>query len=219
MADPKSKQPPGQAPREAPREAKPGGGAQPFAGGPQASPVPRRSAALGSPASIALTALLIALTTVLTLVVRIPIPASNGYINLSDVAVTFAGLAFGPWVGLLAGGVGAGLADIFGGYAQFAPLSLLAHGLEGLLIGLIAGRRRGLPAMSLAWLAGAAAMVGGYLVGEGLVLTGWPPALAELPFNALQVAVGALLGIPLAQAVRRAYPAIDQIGRPRTWTE
>jgi uncharacterized membrane protein len=45
-----------------------------------------------SPALIALSALLIALTTVFTLLVRVPVPATQGYVNLSDVAITFAGL-------------------------------------------------------------------------------------------------------------------------------
>jgi uncharacterized membrane protein len=171
-----------------------------------------------TPAMIALVALLIALTTVFTLIVRIPTPA-RGYANLSDVAVTFSGLLFGPWVGAVAGGVGTALADLFGGYAFFAPLSLIAHGTEGFLIGYLGWRRRSVPALILAWLAGAAAMVGIYLVGEGLFYTGWAAALAELPMNVVQGLLGAVLGIPLALAVRRAYPDVDQLGRRRTWQE
>ena len=49
-----------------------------------------------SPARIALAALLIALTTVFTLLIRVPVPATQGYVNLSDVAITFTGLIFGP---------------------------------------------------------------------------------------------------------------------------
>ncbi len=171
-----------------------------------------------SPAMIALVALLIALTTILTLLVRIPTPA-RGYVNLSDVAVTFSALLFGPLVGAVAGGVGAALADLFGGYAFFAPLSLIAHGLEGFLIGYLGWRRRSVPALIVAWLAGTAAMVGCYLVGEGLFYTGWPAAFAELPLNVFQGIVGAVVGIPLVLAVRRAYPAVDQLGRRRTWHE
>ena len=172
-----------------------------------------------SPALIALSALLIALTAVFTLVVRVPVPATQGYVNLSDVAITFAALIFGPWVGLAAGGVGAALADLLGGYSQFAPLSLVAHGLEGLLIGWLGRGRRTIPGMILAWIPGAIAMIASYLLGEGLVLTGWPAALAEMPFNAFQMLVGAVVGIPLVLAVRRAYPPIDQIGQRKTWTE
>ena len=111
-----------------------------------------------SPAIIALVAVLIALTTVFTLLVTIPTPA-RGYVNLSDVAITFAGLIFGPWVGMVAGGVGTALADLLGGFAPFAPLSLVAHGLEGLLIGWLGRGQRTVGGMAIAWLAGSVAMV------------------------------------------------------------
>jgi uncharacterized membrane protein len=172
-----------------------------------------------SPALIALSALLIALTTVFTLLVRVPVPATQGYVNLSDVAITFAGLIFGPWVGLAAGGIGAALADLLGGYAQFAPLSLAAHGLEGLAIGWLGYGRKTVAGMVPAWLAGAVVMVACYLIGEGLFLTGWPAAIAETPMNALQAIVGGVIGIPLVLAVRKAYPPIDRLGQRRTWTE
>jgi uncharacterized membrane protein len=171
-----------------------------------------------SPAMIALVALLIALTTIFTLLVRIPTPA-RGYVNLSDVAVTFSALLFGPWVGAVAGGVGTALADLFGGYAFFAPLSLIAHGVEGFLIGYLGWRRRSAGALILAWLAGTAAMAAIYLAGEGLFYTGWAAAFAELPLNVVQGIVGGVVGIPLALAVRRAFPAVDQLGRRRGWKE
>ena len=164
-----------------------------------------------NPLFYALTAMLIAVTTVFTLLVRIPIPATQGYINFSDVATFFSGFTFGPLVGGLAGGVGAAIADLIGGYAQFAPLTLLAHGLQGVLAGLV-GRKGTWLALILGWLAGTAAMVGVYLLGEALVLTTWPNALVEAPFNLLQNVVGGLIGIPLFFAVRRAYPAILQFG-------
>lgn len=171
-----------------------------------------------SPAMIALVALLIALTTVFTLLVRVPTPA-RGYVNLSDVAITLSGLLFGPWVGAVSGGIGTALADTLGGFAPFAPLSLIAHGAEGLLIGFLGWRRRSAAGMILAWLVGTAAMVAIYLVGEGLFYTGWAPALAEAPMNLLQGVVGAAGGIPLAVAVRRAYPTVERLGRRRTWSE
>ncbi len=172
-----------------------------------------------TPAVISLLALLIALTTIFTLIPRVPIAATQGYINLSAVAVTFCGLLFGPLIGAVAGGVGTALADVFGGYAQFALLSLLAHGLEGLLIGLLGQGRRSLLGMAGAWLAGAAAMVAVYFLGEALILTGLPAAVAEVPVNAIQAVAGAVVGIPLAVAVRRAYPPIVHLGRPRSWRE
>ncbi len=167
---------------------------------------------------IAVTAMMIAVTAVFTLLVRIPIPATEGYFNFSDVAISFVGYAFGPTVGFIAGGVGTAIADLISGYAQFSWLSFLAHGLEGLVIGILA-RRRAFLQLVLAWLAGSAVMIAIYLLGEGLVLTGWGPALLEVPTNAGQAAVGAAVGIPLYYAVTRAYPSIRQIAQKPDWRE
>ncbi|MGI6379937.1 MAG: ECF transporter S component [Anaerolineae bacterium] len=156
--------------------------------------------------TIALAAVLIALTTVFTLFVRVPVPATQGYVNFSDVATYFSGFAFGPALGFVAGGIGAGLADLLGGYAQFAPITLLAHGLQGLLAGII-GRKATMPALLLGWAAGAVAMIGVYFVGE-IPLLGIGPALAEIVPNVFQTLAGGVVGIPLYLAVRRAYPPI-----------
>ena len=169
--------------------------------------------------TVALTAVMIAVVATFTLLIRIPIAATGGYVNLSDVAIFFTAFTFGPIPALVAGGVGAGLADILGGFPEFAWLSFIAHGLEGLLAGYILRRGSGVAWMILAWAAGAAAMLLGYFLGEALVMTGVGPALGELPFNVLQVVVGGLVGAALALAVRQAYPPISQMGRPRKFQE
>jgi uncharacterized membrane protein len=172
-----------------------------------------------SPARIALAALLIALTTVFTLLIRVPVPVTQGYVNLSSVAITFTGLIFGPWMGLVAGGIGAALADLLGGYAQFALLSLVAHGSGVLVCGWVGRGCESVGVMVLGWLGGSLVMVACYLVVEGLFLTGWPAAIAEAPSNAFQALVGAIVGIPLVLAVRKAYPPIDRLGQRKMWTE
>lgn len=171
-----------------------------------------------TPFLVAIGAVMIAVTTVFTMLVRIPIPATQGYFNFSSVAINFSAFTFGPWIGLVSGGVGAAIADVIGGYPQFAILTLIAHGLEGLVAGLL-GHGRRLPGLILAWLAGGLVMVAIYFLGEGLVLTGWGPAVAEVPMNLLQSAVGAVVGIPLFYAVRSAYPPIVRLGERPTWRE
>ena len=172
--------------------------------------------------TVALTGIMIAVVAAFTLLIRIPIAATGGYVNLSDVAVFFTAFTLGPIPGLVAGGVGAGLADVVGGYPEFSWLSLIAHGLEGLLAGYIVQRGiggMGAGSMVLGWLVGAAAMVVCYFLGETLVLTGVGPALGEAPFNILQVIIGGVVGAALTIAVRQAYPPIAQLNRPRTWRE
>lgn len=56
-----------------------------------------------------------ALVTAATLLIRIPVPATQGYINLGDAVVIAAGLLLGPRTGLIAGGIGSALADWLAG--------------------------------------------------------------------------------------------------------
>jgi uncharacterized membrane protein len=167
---------------------------------------------------LVITAVMIGVVAVFTLEIRVPIPATGGYFNLSDVAIFFTAFLFGPIPALIAGGVGAALADVLGGFPEFAWLSLIAHGVEGLLAGLIVARG-GATRTLAGWAAGAGAMMLGYFLGETFVMTGIGPALGELPFNAVQVVVGGVVGTLLVVAVRRAYPPIAEIGRSRAWRE
>jgi uncharacterized membrane protein len=160
---------------------------------------------------IAIAAVMIATVAVFTRFIVIPIGA--GFFNFSDVAIYFAAFAFGPWVGFVAGGVGGALADLSLGYSQFAVLTFVAHGLEGLVAGYL-GQDRRLSRMLVAWLAGTVVMVGVYFVGEYAVPGMWggpPQALTEWPFNVLQNVAGGIVGIPLVRAVRRAYPPLSRM--------
>lgn len=170
------------------------------------------------PRTIALIAIMTAVTIVFTLAVRVPFAPTRGYFTLADVGVYFAAFAFGPLIGFIVGGLGTGLADVLGGYAHFAIWSFLIHGFQGLVAGYL-GRRRGWSGMVAGWLAGAVVMVGGYFAVE-YVLYGVGPAAGEATtINLPQVAIGGLLAIGLVIAVRRAYPQIDTFAQPRTWRE
>jgi uncharacterized membrane protein len=54
-------------------------------------------------AQTALISALAALTAVTTIMVRVPIPATNGYFNIGDVFIILAGLWLGPKAGLIVG--------------------------------------------------------------------------------------------------------------------
>ncbi len=168
---------------------------------------------------VALIAVLTALTTVFTIVVRVPTPI-KGYISLCDVAIVFSAYLFGPWTALITGGLGTAIADVIGGYSQWAPFSFLIHGLQGALIGLIAKKASktdvvsdaSIPAVIAAGILGIIIMVGGYFLVGGFFY-GFEPAATEIPLNLLQSAVGVILGITAAKTVRKAYPPVRYL----TW--
>ena len=163
---------------------------------------------------IASIAVLTAITTVFTMIVRVPVTPTRGYINLGDVAIFFTALTFGPFTALAAGGLGTALADILGGYAQWAPITFFAHGVQGLLIGLIFKMVKKEKAagfilsLVLSFIVGTLVMGGTYFLTGGLMY-GFGAALTEVPGNILQNVAGILVGTPLYFAVKRAYPPIE----------
>ena len=171
-----------------------------------------------NPRTIALIAILTAVTIVFTLAVRIPFAPTRGYFTLADVGVYFTAFAFGPLIGFIVGGLGTGLADILGGYAHWAIWSFLIHGFQGLVAGAL-GYRKGVPNMLAGVIAGGVIMVGGYFTVQYFVI-GPGAAIAEATaVNVPQVAIGGLVGLLLVLAVRRAYPQLDLLIQPRTWSE
>jgi len=188
---------------------------------------------------IATLAILIAVTALFTYVIRIPVAPTRGYINFGDVAIFFTAIIFGPITALISGGIGTALADLLSGYAQWAPFTFLAHGLQGLGIGLVikAGRRMsektkggisaradqeqdrrafprrpGVVSLLLSFVVGTLIMGGIYFFTGG-IMVGFAAAATEIPGNILQNVAGILIGTPLAMAVWKAYPPI----RYYTW--
>ena len=82
--------------------------------------------------TIPLIAIMTAVTTVLTMLVKIPTPI-RGYLNLSDTMIYFSAYAFGPWVGGIIGGLGPALSDLISGYPQWAIFTFVIDG--GILSG------------------------------------------------------------------------------------
>ena len=168
--------------------------------------------------TIAVTAVCIAIVTVLVTSVPVPIAATGGFTHPGAIAEIFVALAFGPIVGLVSAGVGAAIADLVLGYASFAPLTLVAHGALGFLAGWL-GWKKGWGGMITGWIVGGLALVAVYFIGGATLYGfGFAGAAAELPINLFQVGLG-ILGIVLLNLVKRAYPQIEQLTSDATFEE
>ena len=115
-------------------------------------------------------AALIALTTLGTLLIRIPIPITNGYFNIGDVFVILAALWLGPRAGFLVGAIGPTIADAIG-FPQFILATFIIKGLEGLVVGLIGGGMKNytFKRRALAATVGGLIIVIGYFVFEAYI--------------------------------------------------
>ncbi|MCF7942467.1 MAG: ECF transporter S component [Spirochaetia bacterium] len=165
-------------------------------------------------------AILTAVTAVFTLLVRIPIAPTRGYINLGDVAIYFVAFTMGPVSALITAGLGTGLADIIAGYPQWALISFFIHGIQGFTAGAIMRRVITdtpdhlliLPPLRVlaAGLAGSAIMVLFYYL-AGAAMAGFGAAAVEIPGNILQNVIGVFGGVLLTKAVLRAYPPVREL--------
>ncbi|MDW8036263.1 MAG: ECF transporter S component [Candidatus Korarchaeum sp.] len=149
---------------------------------------------------VATTGLMTALTTVATMVIQVPIPATKGYINLGDTMVMLSGSLFGSLVGSVAGGLGSALADLLSGYAHWAPFTLVIKCAEGYIAGL-SKDKKGIFKVLILIIAGVEMVLGYFLV--EVWLYGLGGALAELPGNSFQAASGTLLAYILTSVIRR----------------
>ncbi len=149
-----------------------------------------------------------------TTVIRIPLPASGGYFNLGDTFVMAAALLYGPLVGGLVGAIGPAMADALG-FPQFILATAMVKGIEGTLIGLLAGKRPRPLRVIIALAAGVVVLVGGYYIFEAAVypalarripffgVTDPAAALAEIIPNLLQGGISAVIAFGIWRILAR----------------
>lgn len=142
-------------------------------------------------------ALFMALTIVMTILVRIP--SLHGYINLGDMVLLFAALFLGKKAGFFVGGLGSALADIIIGYAYYAPITFVVKGLQGYICGWIF-QKTGYHKPFLAAIPAGIFMAFGYFVAESFMY-GIAGAAVSIPGNLLQGMVGALGAVLLEKSI------------------
>lgn len=149
-------------------------------------------------------AVLIALTTVMTMVVHIPTPSTKGYLNLGDMVVFVAAFMFGKKGGFLVGGLGSALADILLSYTQYAPITFVVKGLEGFIAGAIFDTNVGEKYPIVATAVGGVWMAIGYYIAE-IFMYGAKAALVGIPGNIIQGLFGAVTSIVVVAGLKKAH--------------
>lgn len=137
------------------------------------------------------------------------IPNAMGYIHLGDGFVLLAAIILPKKYACFAGGVGAGLADIYGGYAVWAPWTLVIKIVMVLIVQLFfdfltkrasngkhIAKIAGIPFAELfAYVLAVLWTVSGYYVAQGFISGNWAAPIADVPGNVLQAAVGSIIAI------------------------
>lgn len=170
--------------------------------------------------TLVLAALLAAFTTVATMIIKIPTP-TMGYIHLGDGLVLLCGILLGPGLGAAAAGIGSMFADIFSGYAAWAPATLVIKAATAFVGGWVFHKLHATFSTPLrtvlAGIPAEAVMVFGYYVYEvGLAMAGGSAlgaaaaaTAAGVPFNMVQGAAGVIVSAVLLPVLSHASHDLD----------
>ena len=148
--------------------------------------------------NMVLNALMIALVCVGTMVIQIPMPSTNGYVNIGDAMIFITAIVFGPIPGMIAGGIGSSLADILSGYSQWALFTLIIKGIEGYVVGIIVRQNVTKTKSIIASTLGSIIMISGYYLAGGILEGSFIVSLHSIPGNAIQGIASIIIGVPLA---------------------
>lgn len=156
-----------------------------------------------------ITAMLIALVFVSTMLlnIKLPISANGGLIHLGTAMLFISSILFGPKKGAMAGAFGMGLFDLVAGWTLWAPITFLTRGLQGYIIGKIAwskdynGNHFGVNLFAM--IISTPPMLAGYYIGEAMIFKSWIIPAASIPGDLVQTAIGILVAIPACVALKK----------------
>ncbi|SDN87217.1 Uncharacterized membrane protein [Psychrobacillus sp. OK028] len=156
-----------------------------------------------------ITSMLIALVFVATVLlnIKLPITANGGLVHLGTAVLFMSSILFGPKKGAIAGAVGMGLFDLVGPWILWTPITVLARGLQGYIVGKIAwskGRNGSSLALNIiATIVSIPFMLGIYYLGEAIIFKSWIVPAASIPGNIVQNVVGLCVAIPVCVVLKK----------------
>lgn len=128
------------------------------------------------------------------------VPVPGGHVYLNDIIICTAAILLPPFPAFAVGGIGAFIGDLIF-YPAPMFVSLVTHGLQALVISLLAhrlfGGRHKTAAAVVGVAVGAVIMIVGYSLGRAYIYSTPEYALIKLPYQILQAAVGAVISVPL----------------------
>ena len=168
-------------------------------------------------------ALLAALTCIATIAIKLPTP-QGGYVHFGDGFVLTAGIIMGPLYGGLAAGIGSFLGDLIGGYAAFAPFTLIVKAITAIIAALMirflnkinSGKNNLYINLSISGFIAELFMILGYFITNVMIITansGYitrsslasasAAAMSSIPFDILQASIGIIFTTALSSLLAR----------------
>ena len=127
------------------------------------------------------------------------VPVPGGHLYMNDIVICTASILLDPFAAFMVGGVGAFLGDLFF-YPTPMFVSLVTHGLQAVVISVFSHyvlKKHPVLSSGIGVALGAVIMVVGYSLGRAFIYSTPEYAVLKLPYQILQAAVGAVVGMVL----------------------
>lgn len=143
--------------------------------------------------------MLAAMTTVATMIIKVPTLGTNGYVNIGDSLVLISAWILGNPYGALAAGIGSALADLLSGYPAYIPGTAVIKFLMAFTAAIVfnaAVRKNIHKAVSyvISSVVAELIMIAGYFLYESTLLGYGMAAAASIVSNAVQGITCLVLG-------------------------
>lgn len=150
---------------------------------------------------LTVTGLFSAMIFVLTMFVKVTVP--SGYVHLGDAMIYICAVLLGsPWA-LIAGAIGEGLADVAGGFAMYAPATVIIKVIIALIFSLCKDENKLLTVKSgIMTIPAALVTVGGYFAADMLIDKTY--AFVDIPGNIVQGVCSAVIFFVIAAALDKS---------------
>lgn len=159
--------------------------------------------------NLVLSALMAGLIMVTTFIIRVPVPATQGYIHFGDAVIIFTVILLGWKRGAIVAAIGSSFADLIVGAAIYIPVTFIIKGLMAIVIGIFfekatragigIGKSRSLVVLGIAL--GGIILIAGYYLFEVIIYGNFVAPIIGAPMNALQFIVGVILGLVAYKAM------------------
>ena len=143
--------------------------------------------------------MLAAMTTIATMIIKVPTLGTNGYVNIGDSIVLISAWLLGNPYGALAAGIGSALADLLSGYPAYIPGTAVikfAMAFDAAIVfKALSGRNIPKPvAYVISSIVAELIMIFGYFLYESAILGYGLAAAASIGSNAIQGITCIILG-------------------------
>ncbi|GAA0123313.1 MAG: ECF transporter S component [Clostridium argentinense] len=156
--------------------------------------------------SLVQVAIMAAIVYIATSIIHVPFISGEGVLHLGDSAIFVAAILLGKKKGAIAGAIGMALFDVLSPYIVWAPFTFVIKGLMAYTAGALAYRKgydgKNFMNNLFAFTISGVVMIVGYFF-AGWILYDLPNAVVAIPSNALQVAAGMVIALPLATQLKK----------------